>query len=218
MARKASINCEFALRPDQAVMLLNPEILLGIREICAVSDVIPLGHVQSLWGGYGSILRVELKHERPSGSDADTSRAIVKWVNPPPYPSLPRHGESRFAHSRKLRSYQVEHAYYANFAQNLPQDCRVARVLGLAGHKGGWLFVLEDLDAAGFPRRTRAPKRQEIEACLAWLATFHAHFLGRSPDGLWDEAATGTSTPGPTSGRRCPNSPSKPEPKTSIAS
>jgi aminoglycoside phosphotransferase (APT) family kinase protein len=55
--------------------------------------------------------------------------------------------------------------------------------------KDKWLFVLEDLDAAGYPRRSRDLDldldTQDIHACLAWLASFHARFLGTKPNGLW---------------------------------
>jgi hypothetical protein len=48
-----------------------------------------------------------------------------------------------------------------------------------------WLFVLEDLDAAGYPERRAQLRDRELGFCLAWLAQFHAGHLGRAPDGLW---------------------------------
>ena len=45
--------------------------------------------------------------------------------------------------------------------------------------------MLEDIDAAGFPERRRDPGPGGIDACLRWLAAFHARFLGVAPDGLW---------------------------------
>ena len=55
-------------------------------------------------------------------------------------------------------------------------------------------MVLEDLDASGFAgRRTGVSldleSTVELDACLSWLATFHATFMGTRPEGLWD---TGT--------------------------
>jgi aminoglycoside phosphotransferase (APT) family kinase protein len=47
-------------------------------------------------------------------------------------------------------------------------------------------MVLEDLDAAGYPLRKRQLSWEDIAACLAWLARFHASFLGREPVGLWE--------------------------------
>ncbi|MCH9681274.1 MAG: phosphotransferase, partial [Deltaproteobacteria bacterium] len=46
-------------------------------------------------------------------------------------------------------------------------------------------MVLEDLDAAGFGTRRTHVTDVEIEACLRWLAEFHATFLGQRPQGLW---------------------------------
>jgi hypothetical protein len=48
------------------------------------------------------------------------------------------------------------------------------------------MFLLEDLDAAGFSRRVRRnPEPAALDRCLAWLAAFHARFLGVPPEGLW---------------------------------
>jgi Ser/Thr protein kinase RdoA (MazF antagonist) len=50
---------------------------------------------------------------------------------------------------------------------------------------GEWLFVLEDLDAAGYVERHDDARGEALDACLAWLASFHARFLGEHPEGLW---------------------------------
>ncbi len=47
------------------------------------------------------------------------------------------------------------------------------------------MIVLEDLDAAGFSLRKNNVNWEKISACLAWLAKFHASYLGEHPDGLW---------------------------------
>ena len=62
--------------------------------------------------------------------------------------------------------------------------CRVPRYIGGIERSGDWYLLLEDLDAAGYPRR-----RGDIAVCLKWLANFHATFLGAQPTGLWE---TGT--------------------------
>lgn len=119
--------------------------------------------IQLLWSGYGEIYRITLGDRT----------AIVKSVRPP------TDGRG-VGHARKVRSYDVELAWYQRYTSS-------ARVPGLiAGEKreGQWLFLLEDLDAAGFPGRRRG-----IDPCLRWLATFHRAFLGVVPDGLWE---TGT--------------------------
>jgi aminoglycoside phosphotransferase (APT) family kinase protein len=45
--------------------------------------------------------------------------------------------------------------------------------------------VLEDLDASGFNERRTRVSDGELSACLAWLAHFHACFLGVPPSSLW---------------------------------
>ena len=47
------------------------------------------------------------------------------------------------------------------------------------------IMVLEDLDASGFAGRRQRVTETEIDACLSWLANFHATFMGERPDGLW---------------------------------
>ncbi len=133
---------------------------------------------EALWSGYGQILRVHLTHE-----DSEESSVVVKWVTPPSA------APDDVSHARKCRSYDVEAAFYASFAERCDASCRVPRLLAHRASEDGWLFVLEDLDAAGYAGRRREPTTRETEACLAWLAAFHARFVGASPEGLWE---TGT--------------------------
>jgi hypothetical protein len=130
--------------------------------------------LQSLWGGYGELWRAEL-----AGTGATTS-SIVKVVQPPA-------GDSGASQRRKLRSYEVERHFYESYAARClePTGCRIPRPLALEHADGGWLFVLEDLDAAGFGERRGRASPSEISATLRWLASFHARFLGVAPDGLW---------------------------------
>lgn len=138
--------------------------------------------VQSLWSGYGEICRVRL-------TGAEIATVIVKSVKPP---ARARASQAGASHTRKCRSYDVERAWYRAFAPRCDATCRVPRLFGESrgdGASNEWLFVLEDLDAAGFPGRRHDPSPAELEACLAWLAALHARFLGVVPDGLWE---TGT--------------------------
>jgi aminoglycoside/choline kinase family phosphotransferase len=131
--------------------------------------------IQSLWSGYGEIFRVEL-----TGAAVET--AIVKWVKPP---ARTRASKGDASHVRKCRSYQVELAWYRRFASRCDDAGRVPRLIDGSGANDEWLFLLEDLDAAGFAQRRSDPAGTELDACLAWLAAFHARFLGVAPDGLW---------------------------------
>ena len=136
--------------------------------------------VQSLWSGYGQILRVHL-----DGGDAPT--VILKQVEPPAASTHPRGWGGATSHARKLHSYEVERCFYTAWhptptAAHRTAACRFAGRIGT-----GWRFVLEDLDAAGYRHRAEAwlsPARTAL--CIRWLAAFHARHLGREPVGLWD--------------------------------
>jgi aminoglycoside phosphotransferase (APT) family kinase protein len=149
-----------------------------VRAAARAEQVIFGPRIQVLWDGYGEIRRALVR----GGS---TSSVVVKRVVPPDAAGLGSDVAARFAHRRKLRSYEVEQAFYERYAPLCGPSCRVARPLHLARTGDGWLFVLEDLDQAGFALRSVRPSKSEIAACLVWLAEFHAAFLGRSPEALW---------------------------------
>lgn len=128
--------------------------------------------LQSLWGGYGRILRRR---------DSEGSR-IVKDIRWPAGP-----GDA--SHLRKLRSYQVEAHWYRSWAARVPESCRIAACLNIDSRPDGTVLELEDLDAAGFHRRSSRLGREDLLASVSWLARFHAAFLGASPDGLWKEGS-----------------------------
>lgn len=137
--------------------------------------------IQSLWSGYGEVLRVRLR-----GGDAPS--VVVKWVRPPaqrPREQRPREPEAQRSHARKLRSYEVELAFYRGPAARCDDASRVARLLGAVSHGAERVLVLEDLDASGFDGRRRFAGGDELGACLEWLAAFHATHLGAEPRGLW---------------------------------
>lgn len=129
--------------------------------------------IQTLWGGYGSLVR----RGTPEGMTE-----IVKDVRWPA-------GKGDLSHRRKLRSYQVEAHWYRHWAGKVPDGCRVARLRGVESRPDGMLLVLEDLDAAGYARRSSDLRRDDLDAALGWLAGFHAAFLGAAPEGLWKEGS-----------------------------
>lgn len=138
--------------------------------VCAItgSHAIRLGPtLQSLWRGYGEVRRIFL-----AGGAAPV--VVIKHVRPPPQ-----------AHPRKLRSYAVELAWYQAWSARCTTSCRVPRFYGGLREGDESLFVLEDLDAAGFPERRAQLSSADRSACLRWLASFHARFLGSDPVGLW---------------------------------
>ncbi len=140
-----------------------------VVETTGASAIVGSQRVASLWGGYGQLVRIRL-----TGASAP--------VEPPAA------GASRsVSHRRKVDSYDVESAFYRSYAARSGEHPRVARHLGQRMGGGQWLILLEDLDAAGFPRRIRDPRGAELEACVGWLAAFHARFFGEAPRGVWSE-------------------------------
>ena len=153
-----------------------------VRAATGARAVVDTEIVQSLWSGYGQIVRCHLDGgEQPS--------VIVKHVA---FPDQRRHRygwSSQHAHERKLRSYQVEANFYGRYRELCSGLSRVPDCLALEARNDEVIMVLEDLDASGFPQRRQQVEEVEIEACLSWLANFHAAFIGERPEGLW---VTGT--------------------------
>ncbi len=159
-----------------------------VCQVTGATGVARWDRLQSLWSGYGEIVRAELTS--PIEVDGVTTRSvIVKHVEPPSARHHPRGWSTSRSHERKLRSYAVEMVFYQRFAPRCTGACRVAAAhdCRAANDPDGdrWVFVLEDLDAAGFSGRRSDPSHEEIVGCLNWLAEFHATFLGTEPEGLW---------------------------------
>ncbi len=144
-----------------------------VAELCGARSVRRVTRLQPLWAGYGELSRVELE-------GGPRATAILKWSRPPPEP--PRGDASD---TRKRRSYQVEATFYRDFAPRSSSSVRVAQLIGHEQDGDARLLVLEDLDAAGYDARRRQLSLAELDACLRWLAGFHATFLGQEPAGLW---------------------------------
>ncbi|HBE67175.1 MAG TPA: choline kinase [Planctomycetaceae bacterium] len=135
--------------------------------------------VQELWSGYGQILRCHLE-------GATVSSVILKHVRWPDERTHPRGWATDCSHQRKLNSYQVETAWYELYGELCGDLCRIPNRLAAERRPDGVLLLLEDMDAAGFADRRHSASDSEVEACLRWLANFHATFLGQNPKGLWE--------------------------------
>ena len=133
--------------------------------------------IQSLWSGYGKIMRIGLKN-------APIKSVVVKHVQLPEYKNHPRGWNTDIGHQRKVKSYQVETNWYDTYS--VYSVARLPQCLGIETQGEEVLMVLEDLDEAGFPLRKHSLEWEEIAQCLAWLAKFHASYLGKVPDGLWE--------------------------------
>ena len=135
--------------------------------------------IQSLWSGYGQIVRLEL-------SGSTHASVILKHIKLPDATNHPRGWDTGFSHQRKIRSYQVEAHWYQHYAAQCASDCVVPVCLAVNSQADETILVLTDLDAAGFDIRKNSVKTQDIHACLDWLACFHATFLNSKADGLWE--------------------------------
>jgi hypothetical protein len=114
-----------------------------------------------------------------------TESVVLKHVRWPEQQTHPRGWTSDRSHQRKLKSYQVEPAWYKRYAQRCLDACRVPNCLAVEQRSDGVLLLLEDLNAAGFAGRRRSVSGAEVDACLSWLANFHAAFMGQQPEQLW---------------------------------
>lgn len=132
--------------------------------------------IQSLWSGYGEIIRVGLE-------DAAVESIVVKHVQLPMQSNHPRGWNTDIGHQRKVKSYQVETNWYDRYSKL--SAARLPRCFAVETQGAEVLMVLEDLDEAGYPLRKRSVAWEDISSCLAWLAQFHASYLGKTPDGLW---------------------------------
>jgi hypothetical protein len=133
--------------------------------------------IQELWSGYGKIIRIGLEN-------AAVASVVVKHVQLPTDKHHPRGWNTDIGHRRKVKSYEVETTWYDRYSKN--SSARLPECLAIETKDDEVLMVMEDLDAAGYHLRKQALTWEEIAACLAWLAQFHASYLGKAPDGLWE--------------------------------
>ena len=134
--------------------------------------------IQTLWSGYGEILKLELQGGRQPS-------VVLKYIVLPDEVKHPRGWGGERSHARKERSYDVEMHWYRGWGQRCDATCRITQCYGTLSRQGEHVILLEDLDAAGFSQRRVSLQRDEVLVCLHWLANFHATFLNVSPGDLW---------------------------------
>lgn len=148
-----------------------------ILKACSADDLFEMEVIQSLWSGYGEIVRYGLV-------GSETKSVVVKHVKLH-QGDHPRDWNTDLSHQRKLKSYRIETNWYQNWSFKCKNMCRIPHCLALESKENEVLIVLEDLDASGFSGRRNSVSWNEVETTLKWLANFHATFVGESPDGLW---------------------------------
>lgn len=159
---------------------MNEFIRSAISEIMGASSFTEKETIQELWSGYGNIKRITLEN-------ASVKSVVVKHIQLSGNNHHPRGWNTDIGHQRKLKSYQVETAWYEQYSKQ--SRARLPHCLGIKSKDDEVLIVLEDLDEAGFPLRKQSVSWEEITSCLQWLSQFHASYLNREPKGLWE---TGT--------------------------
>lgn len=148
-----------------------------ILQVTGATSLFEKEAIQELWSGYGKILRIGLE-------GAPVKSLVVKHVQLPKQQNHPRGWNTDLGHDRKVKSYQVEMQWYDAYSEY--SIARLPRCLAIATQDDEVLMVLEDLNEAGFPLRKQTVSWEEITTCLEWLAQFHASYLGKDPDRLWE--------------------------------
>ena len=145
--------------------------------------------IQSLWSGYGSIVRILL-------TGGDRGSVVVKAVEPK---APRRRRRARALHARKCRSYEVEMAFYRDYAGRCDASCKVPELLGARTEDGRSLFV-SNLDAAEYRAQLLALTGRD-HALPGGGSRVSTPVSGRAPEASGRRGPTGTSRPGPTSSR-----------------
>lgn len=119
------------------------------------------------------------------GSDIES--VVVKHIRLPENSTHPRGWNTDISHHRKLKSYEVETAWYQNWSNRCDEQAYVPKCLATESHGSETLIILEDLNTTGFGEQRSSVSLEEMNGCIAWLANFHATYMGESPLGLWEK-------------------------------
>lgn len=164
---------------------MDQQLQEHICRIVGATEVVDVQTIQRLWSDCGQVAKVRWANNE--SADAVERCAVIKHVKMPQQIEHPRGWNTDRSTARKVRSYEVETRWYAAYSGRCSAACRVPGYLGDAHWGDERLLVLEDIDAAGFDRRATHASEQQLDACIHWLAVFHATFLDVRPDGLWDK-------------------------------
>jgi len=155
---------------------MNKHVRTIILESTGADSLVEKEIIQELWSGYGKIIRIGLVN-------ADVENVVLKHIQLPKQTHHPRGWNTDAGHQRKVKSYKVESTWYEKYSMD--SSARLPSCLATETQQGEMFIVLEDLDDADYALRKRSLKWAEISSCLEWLAQFHASYLGKVPEGLW---------------------------------
>jgi hypothetical protein len=164
---------------------MHPQLRQRLGQMLDANRIASIETIQRLWSDCGQIARVRWIDAQ--SADGGERSAVIKHVEMPSSIDHPRGWNTDRSAKRKTESYAVETRWYRDFSARCTAACRVPSYLGDASAGDERLLVLEDIDASGFGRRVTHADARHLNACIHWLASFHATWLGQSPDGLWDK-------------------------------
>ena len=165
---------------QQTEQRLSDDEVRRILSATGASSIDTVDTVQSLWSGYGHILRIFLHHDTNAGlkkRSTNLNSVMLKRIQLPSDPVHPRGWHSDIATQRKIDSYRVEQQWYEQYSQRCKPLCDVAALYDSHTFDHQVWLLLEDLDA-GYPRRHQRLNVEEMRACTAMASP-----VPRSPSG-----------------------------------
>ena len=103
---------------------MNEQITNTVVNATGAREIIGANTIQSLWSGYGEIVRLEL-----AGSAYPS--AVLKHIKLPEVGKHPRGWNTDLSHQRKIFSYRVEAHWYQYYAQRCDSHCPVPECLSV---------------------------------------------------------------------------------------
>ena len=101
-----------------------PDIAETVLTVTGSKTIDSSSVIQSLWSGYGQIVRLEL-------NGGTHSSVVLKHTKLPSSSNHPRGWNTGLSHQRKVRSYQVEAHWYQHYADHCGADCEVPDCLAV---------------------------------------------------------------------------------------
>ena len=158
---------------------MDVEIVQEIKLATGANSVKELAVIQSLWSGYGQIVRLQLDN----GKKDDV---ILKHIDLSEVINHPRGWNTSNSHNRKVKSYDVETHWYES-RQKKAVPYKIPESILTKSFDNSHIILMEDLDLSGFPLRKNDLSFSEVKVCLQWLAQFHGTHMNQNPNGLWQE-------------------------------
>jgi hypothetical protein len=158
---------------------MDVDIAKAVKKATGANSVKELEVIQSLWSGYGQIVRLEL-------DNGQMDNVILKHIDLSTEANHPRGWNTSNSHQRKVKSYEVETHWYAYWHKEAV-PYRIPKSILTQSFENSHVIVMEDLDLSGFPVRKNGLNFKEVKVCLQWLAQFHGTHLNLNPTGLWTE-------------------------------